>query len=179
MQGYALGGALVKMVFRLQLASLSDEDRALLVIVALGLVGPRHRPLKVRVVLKASGSQVAHQVFKRHETFSISFHLSLLLLPPAFGATLLVPALAPLNAILTSFTLYLCALVSSTLAYRASPYHPLARYPGPFVSRLTKFYMARVGFGGHQYLHVKSLHDRYGDIVRIGMEWLVISRMSA
>nr|BED42936.1 cytochrome P450 monooxygenase [Trametes versicolor] len=136
------------MVFRLQLASLSDEDRTLLLIVALGLV--------------------AHQVFKRHETFSISFHLSVSLLPPAFGATLLVPTVAPLNAILTSFTLYICALVSSTLAYRASPYHPLARYPGPFVYRLTKFYIARVGFGGHQYLHVKSLHDRYGDIVRIG-----------
>lgn len=171
----------MKMVFRPQLASLSDDDRALLLILALGLVGPYYRPLpsKARVVLEANGSQVAHQVFKRHETFSISFHLSLLLLPPAFGATLLVPALTTLNAILASFTVYICALVSSTLAYRASPYHPLARYPGPFVYRLSKFYMARVGFGGRQHLHLKSLHDRYGDIVRIGMERLVITRVSA
>ncbi|KAH9852366.1 high nitrogen upregulated cytochrome P450 monooxygenase 2 [Lenzites betulinus] len=107
-------------------------------------------------------------MFRKHETFSATFHLSLLLLPPTLCVALLFPALTLPYVTLLSFGTYLSTLTLSLLAYRASPFHPLARYPGPFGCRLSKFWMAIVGFRGDQYLYVKCLHERYGDIVRTG-----------
>ncbi|KAI0367398.1 high nitrogen upregulated cytochrome P450 monooxygenase 2 [Pilatotrama ljubarskyi] len=117
--------------------------------------------------LEAYRSQVAHQIFKRYETYSISFQLSLLLLPPALALTL-QPTKSVLRAICVSLGTYLGTLGLAVLAHRASPLHPLARFPGPFVCRFSKFWMARIGYSGRQYLYVQHLHERYGNIVRIG-----------
>ncbi|KAI0355826.1 high nitrogen upregulated cytochrome P450 monooxygenase 2 [Trametes cingulata] len=116
----------------------------------------------------AHRSQVAHQIFKRYETYSIPFHLSLLLLPPALASTLSHNTENALRSVCFSFGTYLGTLALAVFAYRASPFHRLARFPGPFLCRLSKFYMAGIGFGGRQYLYIKKLHGRYGDIVRIG-----------
>ncbi|KAI0821898.1 high nitrogen upregulated cytochrome P450 monooxygenase 2 [Trametes gibbosa] len=107
-------------------------------------------------------------MFKRHETFSMTFHLSLLFLPPTLGTALLIPACSPLYAILFSFAVYSSALALSILGYRASRWHPLARYPGPLACCLSKFWLATIGFGGRQHLYLKCLHERYGDVVRTG-----------
>ncbi|KAL1948749.1 hypothetical protein VTO73DRAFT_10555 [Trametes versicolor] len=111
---------------------------------------------------------VGHQLFKRHETFDIAYHISLLCGPIFLGTALLSPSLPLLRATYISAGTYLASLIISTLVYRASPLHPLAIYPGPFGCRLTKFWMASVSFTGQQHNYIKSLHDRYGDVVRIG-----------
>ena len=66
------------------------------------------------------------------------------------------------------YSTYLATLLSSIAIYRLSPFHPLARYPGPIGCKLSKFYLGFVSCPGFQHKYLKSLHDRYGDVVRIG-----------
>ncbi|KAL7277159.1 hypothetical protein ACG7TL_009005 [Trametes sanguinea] len=71
-------------------------------------------------------------------------------------------------AALVSCATFISTLLLSMALYRLSPFHPLARYPGPLMCKLTKFWMAFLSTTGDQHLYVKRLHDRYGDVVRIG-----------
>jgi formate hydrogenlyase subunit 4 len=48
--------------------------------------------------------------------------------------------------------LYLLALSASITAYRLSPFHPLARYPGPLFARLSRFWALKVKSTGKQHL---------------------------
>ena len=45
------------------------------------------------------------------------------------------------SEILGTLFVYFAALLVSIAAYRISPFHPLARYPGPFVAKLSKLWM--------------------------------------
>jgi hypothetical protein len=65
-------------------------------------------------------------------------------------------------------TAYLGTLIFFTLAYRLSPFHPLSEYPGPTTARVSKWWAAYIGARGDMHRHYKRLHDRYGDVVRIG-----------
>ncbi|EJF60792.1 cytochrome P450 [Dichomitus squalens LYAD-421 SS1] len=65
------------------------------------------------------------------------------------------------------------------VAYRLSPLHPLARYPGPLLCKVSALWLAYKSTSGTQHRYVKSLHDRYGDVVRIGPNNLSIRRGSA
>ena len=55
-----------------------------------------------------------------------------------------------------------------TLLYRMSPFHPLARFPGPVLYRLSEFTMAYTISRGKRHLVVRDLHAQYGSIIRIG-----------
>lgn len=56
----------------------------------------------------------------------------------------------------------------SMIVYRAA-FHRLKRFPGPFLARLSNFYITGVVFGTHQeFVELDKLHKRYGDVVRIG-----------
>lgn len=58
----------------------------------------------------------------------------------------------------------------SMLVYR-SAFHRLNHFPGPFLARLSNFYLARLALKSRQeYLELEKLHKKYGDVVRIG-EW--------
>ena len=59
-------------------------------------------------------------------------------------------------------------LLGYTAIYRVSPVHPLARYPGPFFAKISKIFMVRVVLKGHKHQFYRKLHEKYGDIVRIG-----------
>ena len=63
---------------------------------------------------------------------------------------------------------FLLALAASVSLYRLSPFHPLAKYPGPFILRISKLWSAWVAHQGKTHVYIKELHDRYGPIVRIG-----------
>ena len=56
-----------------------------------------------------------------------------------------------------------------TLMYRLSPFHPLAKYPGPALTKMSKFWVAYLCAQGDQHRYYKSLHNRYGDVVRVGL----------
>ncbi|KAF9054569.1 cytochrome P450 [Panaeolus papilionaceus] len=55
-----------------------------------------------------------------------------------------------------------------SVAYRLSPWHPLARYPGPLLCSITKFYFAFLALTGRQHIYYRRLHQKYGNIIRIG-----------
>lgn len=69
-----------------------------------------------------------------------------------------------------------CYLVASSISgiylsmavYRIG-FHRLNRFPGPFLARLSNFYITGVVFRRHQeYFELENLHRQYGDVVRIG-----------
>ena len=99
-------------------------------------------------------------------------HAALLLAPPTL-LTLLTLTLSsspasPTCTALTHTLTYLAALLASTAVYRLSPWHPLARYPGPLGCKLSKLWMGAVCVPGFQHKYIQALHERYGDVVRIG-----------
>ncbi|KAL7277160.1 hypothetical protein ACG7TL_009006 [Trametes sanguinea] len=87
---------------------------------------------------------ITHQLFRRLETYAISTH-SLLLL----------------TAATVSCIVFLLSLITSVTIYRISPFHPLARYPGPIACKVSKFWMAGVSLTGRQHTYIQSLHQRY------------------
>ena len=67
-----------------------------------------------------------------------------------------------------AFASYGSFLVFFTVSYRLSFLHPLAKYPGPMIAKSSKWWGAYVGIRGDLHLYYKSLHDRYGDVIRVG-----------
>ncbi|KAI0751746.1 high nitrogen upregulated cytochrome P450 monooxygenase 2 [Daedaleopsis nitida] len=112
---------------------------------------------------------VAHQIFKRYEPQRLRIQLTILLVPPLISSILLYGKLPLVGAVFASFALYLTTLVSSLIIYRLSPFHPLARYPGPTHLKISKLALTLLASRkGIQHKYIKSLHDRYGDVVRTG-----------
>ncbi|KAJ7685627.1 high nitrogen upregulated cytochrome P450 monooxygenase 2 [Mycena polygramma] len=70
--------------------------------------------------------------------------------------------------LLWSYVAFLGSLTIAVLAYRLSPLHPLAQYPGPAIGKATKLWGLYVAWRGHRYIYHKALHDKYGPYVRTG-----------
>jgi peptidoglycan biosynthesis protein MviN/MurJ (putative lipid II flippase) len=113
--------------------------------------------------------QGCHLVFNRFEPRGLLSFTCLLVVVPI----VLTPVLIPHNhnvplAVAMTFSTYLSTLVAATLAYRLSPFHPLAKYPGPVMCKISKLWFAGVAMGGKQHIYYQQIHEHYGDIVRIG-----------
>ena len=74
-----------------------------------------------------------------------------------------------------SFSIFYTTLLSSITLYRVSPFHPLYKYPGPFLAKVSKLWNVRVMMTGKNYLVIKQLHAKYGPYVRIGKLYLLYS----
>lgn len=116
-----------------------------------------------------TGFQTAYQCFHHLEPRS---QLPLLLLCVVVPALLSIPISYHVPWIFLSipvaFSAYGSALVSFTLVYRLSPWHPLAKYPGPAIAKTSKLWGSYLSATGDMHRCFKSLHDRYGDVVRVG-----------
>lgn len=56
----------------------------------------------------------------------------------------------------------------SMVVYRVG-FHRLKQFPGPYLARVSNFYITGVVFGRHQeFSELNKLHKEYGDVVRIG-----------
>ena len=75
-----------------------------------------------------------------------------------------------------AFTAYIGALLFFTLAYRLSPFYPLAKIPGPVIAKTSKWWAAYITAKGDLHRYYKTLHDRYGDVVRIGLSRRLLFR---
>ncbi|EXJ64918.1 hypothetical protein A1O7_01257 [Cladophialophora yegresii CBS 114405] len=51
-------------------------------------------------------------------------------------------------------------------------FHPLAKYPGPLLWKLTQWPEARSAWSGRRHVDLALLHEKYGDIVRFGPDKL-------
>jgi hypothetical protein len=105
---------------------------------------------------------------------------AMLLLPPAMLA-LCSPS--TVVGVLASFSghilVYLTSLGVSVLAYRVSPLHPLAGYPGPFPARVTRWWAFWKAKQGVQHWYSHQLFQQYGNIVRTGPNHLIIRDVNA
>ncbi|EKM51985.1 uncharacterized protein PHACADRAFT_212598 [Phanerochaete carnosa HHB-10118-sp] len=110
----------------------------------------------------------AHIIFKIWEPMQFRLVSVLLIISPLLLSTLLIPHYGVVSSILHTFSIYLTTLATSIIVYRLSPWHPLAKYPGPILAKITKLHHALIVHTGKQHLHIKSLHEQYGDVVRIG-----------
>ena len=112
---------------------------------------------------------MSHLLFRRFEPRSTQSHVTLLIVIPVLLATPISYSVrSPYTALPLACALYWSGLVFFTVAYRLSPFHPLAKYPGPVLAKLTKFWAAYISLIGDQHRCYKRLHDRYGDVIRIG-----------
>ena len=54
-------------------------------------------------------------------------------------------------------------------------FHPLAKYPGPFLASITRWWMVREVLSGEHDKHIRALHKKYGNIVRIAPNEVAIA----
>ncbi|KAL4262103.1 cytochrome P450 family protein [Pleurotus pulmonarius] len=86
------------------------------------------------------------------------------------------------EAMILSFKFMLIYTASALLGtgiYRVSPFHPLAKYPGPWLWRLSSLRLAYISYLGKRHLILDDLHRKYGPFVRIGPDALSINSLSA
>ncbi|KAJ7352392.1 cytochrome P450 [Mycena albidolilacea] len=120
------------------------------------------------IIIICSGL-TCHLTFNRLEPRALLHFLVLLGLPPILLTPLVLPHTSGiLSAAVLTFGVYLSSLATSILAYRVSPFHPLAKYPGPLPCKLSKLWFTVIAMDGKQHLYYLELHQRYGDVVRIG-----------
>lgn len=110
--------------------------------------------------------------FKRYEPEHIATVTVLLVAVPGT----LVPLVRSyystlLGAVFTTYIAYWSFIISFVVAYRLSPFHPLAKYPGPALCRLSKGWFAYVvATNGRSHLYVYDMHKKYhSDVVRTGV----------
>ncbi|KAJ6490687.1 high nitrogen upregulated cytochrome P450 monooxygenase 2 [Mycena vitilis] len=105
--------------------------------------------------------------FHKFEPRSANVPFVLLAVQP-IALLLLTGGSFSLSRLLCSYVVFFGSLTIAVLAYRLSPVHPLAQYPGPAIGRATKLWGLYVGWRGRRYIYHKALHDNYGQYVRIG-----------
>ncbi|KAK7042168.1 cytochrome P450 [Favolaschia claudopus] len=124
-------------------------------------------------------SLACHLFFKKYEPTDVPRLVGLLIVPPAVVAYFCELESGNLAmSLLRSYSLYYSGLLFSILTYRISPLHPLSKYPGPLICKISKLWITRVASQGKLHQYVKSLHDRYGPIVRVGPNELSIIEVS-
>jgi hypothetical protein len=99
----------------------------------------------------------------------------LIVVPALLSAPLSYAGRSPYTALLLAFTAYWSGLSFFTLAYRLSPFHPLANYPGPILAKSSKLWGAYLSATGDQHRCLKRLHDRYSYFQNLGPLTLVSS----
>ncbi|KAF8070186.1 cytochrome P450 [Lyophyllum atratum] len=125
--------------------------------------------MKVSVFYTVLAGTAAHLVCRKLEPRKLLWHIILLIVAPLSLTPLIVPHFSwVISAALAAWSCYLTSLLVCTVAYRLSPFHPLAKYPGPLVCRVSKVWFALIAYNGKQHIYYNALHRRYGDIVRIG-----------
>ena len=73
-----------------------------------------------------------------------------------------------LYSLVLAYGAYWALLVTFTTVYRLSPFHPLSSYPGPVITRVTRLWTAYMMVTGNLHRFIHELHERYGDVVRVG-----------
>ncbi|KAI0634230.1 cytochrome P450 [Trametes polyzona] len=76
-------------------------------------------------------------------------------------------------------TLSFASIWACFIAYRISPLHPLYKFPGPFLNRITELPLAYTAARLNRHLYICELHRRYGPVVRTGPHSISINSKSA
>lgn len=81
--------------------------------------------------------------------------------------------LSQINPFLAALLLLL-SYIFLLAAYRLT-FHPLAKYPGPWLAKLTELYPLYHSIVGDRHLTFWRLHEKHGDFVRYGPNQLSIN----
>lgn len=109
--------------------------------------------------------QAVYLVFRNYEPKLIPSVGLLLALPCLLTRMLGLTFSSTVIAVLTYWTL----IIVFTVAYRISPFHPLANYPGPTLAKVSKYYAAYINaVHADSHIRIKQWHGQYGDVIRIG-----------
>ncbi|KIK60067.1 hypothetical protein GYMLUDRAFT_618578 [Collybiopsis luxurians FD-317 M1] len=74
---------------------------------------------------------------------------------------------------------HLSTIVLLTVLYRVSPFHPLWKFPGPFINKVTHLKLFQVVCSGKRHDYINRMHEQYGVFVRTGPNTLSINTHSA
>ncbi|MCJ1385613.1 hypothetical protein MMC17_008736 [Xylographa soralifera] len=90
-----------------------------------------------------------------------------------------VEGMAMVNLPILTYTVCLsaCLVVLSTVIYRLT-FHPLARFPGPFLGKITDWYSVYQISKGDRHLDFFKLHQIHGSIVRFGPNRLAVNSIT-
>ncbi|KAJ7172027.1 high nitrogen upregulated cytochrome P450 monooxygenase 2 [Mycena filopes] len=133
--------------------------------------GSRTRALRIIIIQPYTFAyilgQANHIFFRRYDPHSANTAGVCLALEPV---ALLLLLGAPIRTahFVYAYVVLFATLSLSIVAYRLSPFHPLAEYPGPAIGKVTKLWGCYIAWRGHRHLYCKKLHDTYGSYVRIG-----------
>ncbi|KAK2769915.1 cytochrome p450 [Colletotrichum kahawae] len=109
------------------------------------------------------------------------------------GATMAAPMVAPWvakpiesvglasasKAVSILFAILIFGIYTSMMVYRGF-FHRLNRFTGPFLAKFSNLYVtARIWNRMHLHEDIKKLHEKYGDIVRVGPTELSINKPGA
>ncbi|KAF7337934.1 hypothetical protein MVEN_02016700 [Mycena venus] len=111
---------------------------------------------------------INHLLLHKFEPASANIPFLLLAFEPAALLAFVVGGPFSTARLGCSYAVFLGSLGLSIVAYRLSPLHPLAQYPGPAIGKVTKLWGLWKASHGYKYLYHKELHDRYGPYVRTG-----------
>ncbi|KAL1949708.1 hypothetical protein VTO73DRAFT_8589 [Trametes versicolor] len=76
-------------------------------------------------------------------------------------------------------SIHFLSLSVFTIAYRISPWHPLASFPGPFLARTSSIWLTYISFTGRRHIILDRLHAKHGQFVRIGPDAVSINSLAA
>ncbi|KAH7931071.1 high nitrogen upregulated cytochrome P450 monooxygenase 2 [Leucogyrophana mollusca] len=116
-----------------------------------------------------------HLWFNKHEPVVSWSLFAILAVAPTPPAALLCEHMTALHSALVAYSLFFGTLFTSIVIYRISPIHPLAKYPGPVLCKVSQLWTVWIVSGGKQHQYRKTLHDAYGPVVRIGPNELSIA----
>ncbi|TCD70749.1 hypothetical protein EIP91_001778 [Steccherinum ochraceum] len=128
----------------------------------------QHVTVQDALVVQAVCGLLAHLIFKRYEPERPLYVALLVLAAPLVLSLLLVTHLPLISSLVVSFVTYNATLLTSILFYRVGPFHPLARYPGPLLCKVSMIYMAIHTYHGKRHEYIRQLFELYGDVVRTG-----------
>ncbi|KAJ8468958.1 hypothetical protein ONZ45_g17054 [Pleurotus djamor] len=113
------------------------------------------------------GGLLCYLFFHHFEPDHPLAHLMSLVVTPIILCLVSTPY-PSINVLLKALTIYMGTVLLSVVFYRISPFHPLAKYPGPVLAKVTKLWPAWIATSGKQHIWNRELHSKYGEVVRIG-----------
>ncbi|KAH7371505.1 cytochrome P450 [Pyrenochaeta sp. MPI-SDFR-AT-0127] len=88
----------------------------------------------------------------------------------SLAKTLLTSPLLLIASIFGALFFYIFLVI----VYRLT-FHPLAKYPGPFLAKVTDIYLAYYAYKGSRHLAFHLAHEQYGPYVRLGPNLLSVN----
>ncbi|KAJ7602428.1 cytochrome P450 [Roridomyces roridus] len=122
----------------------------------------------------------SHLLFNKFEDRHLTLLSRLLVILPLFPAALFLSHYtSPFSALCVAYATCYTTLLTSIACYRLSPFHPLSKYPGPILARLSKWWSIYQTYTGKTHTTYLELHRKYGRVVRTGPNEVSICDVSA